>query len=53
MINVRKDFTKRHAICASVGGVGDMHVWVALVMCLCGWCASVGGMLAWVGCSHV
>ena len=31
-------------------GVLFVLAWVALVTCLCGWCASVGGMLAWVGC---
>ena len=50
MINVRKEFKKWRAICASVGGV---CAWVALVTCLCGSCASVGGMLAWVGCFRV
>ena len=50
MINVRKKFKKWRAICASVGGVAGVRTWVALVTCLCGWCASMGCMLAWVGC---
>ena len=54
MINVRKEFKKWHAICASLGGVGGVCAWVALVMCLSGWRAcvcsvgGVGGVLMWL-----
>ena len=44
------EFEKWRAICASVGdvdGMGGVLPWVARVACLCGWHASVGGMLAW------
>ena len=47
------EFENWRAIRASVGGAGDMLVWVAFVACLRGWRASVGGVvdiLAWVAC---
>ena len=53
MINIRTEFKKWRVICASVGGVGGVCAWVALVTCLCEWSASVGGVLTWVGCLRV
>ena len=43
MINVRKEFKKWRAICASVGGVGGVRAWLWSRTC-------VGGLLAWVAC---
>ena len=47
------EFEKWRAIRASVGGAGDVLVWVALVATMGGWYASVGDVvdiLVWVAC---
>ena len=36
-----------------MGGVGGVHAWVTLLACLCGWCAIMGRIVAWVGCLHL
>ena len=49
MINVRNEFEKWRATCASVSGV---RAWVTLVTCLCGRRASMGRVfacVAWIG----
>ena len=49
-VKAGRNMRKVSCIASLRNGVLFVLAWVAWVACLCGWRASVGGVLAWVAC---